>query len=148
MRPDPRIRPLPRRALPSVLAVALALLAGGCASTATTKGAGSFHGEQAIVASTVSDFQSAARNRDASKLCKQLLDPALTAQLHDSGGGCTHVLGNQLNTIENYDLTIESIEVSGTTATARVKSISNGNTHFDTLKLTKVGSAWRVSGLG
>lgn len=135
---------------PSLLApvAVLSLVAAGCGTTSTTKSLTHLHGEQAAVASTISSFQSAAQSRDTGKLCKQILAPALAAKLRDGGGGCTHVVGNQLNTIENYDLTIESITVTGASAAARVKSISDGKTHFDTLLLTKVGSSWRLSGLG
>ena len=112
-----------------------------------TKSATSFSGEAAVVANAINSFQSAAQSRDTSKLCNQILAPSLVTKLKDSGGGCTHVIGNQLNAVENYDLTIESITVSGNAAQARVKSISAGKSHFDTLLLTKVGNGWRISGL-
>jgi hypothetical protein len=124
-------------------AVALA----GC-GTVATKSATTFTGEAASVQDAINSFQSAAQSRDTSKLCKQILAPALAAKLKDSGGGCTHVIGNQLNAVDSYDLTIVSITVNGTSAQARVKTKSNGKDHFDTLLLTKVGTNWRVSGLG
>jgi hypothetical protein len=137
-----------RRSPVAALLPAALLLAvlSGC-GTVPTKSATSFTGESAAVANAINSFQSAAQSRDKSKLCNQILAPSLAAKLKDSGGGCTHVIGNQLNTVENYDLTIESITVSGNSAQARVKSISNGKTHFDTLLLTKVGNSWRISGL-
>jgi hypothetical protein len=119
----------------------------GC-GTVPTKQSTTFKGEAASVADAISSFQSAAQSRDSSKLCKQILAPALAAKLKDSGGGCTHVLDKQLKAVENYDLTVESVTVNGTSAQARVKSISAGKTHFDTLLLTKVGNSWRLSGLG
>lgn len=139
-----------RRSLTAVaLPAALLLVLGGCGTTATTKSARTFTGEAASVQDVINSFQSAARNRDNSKMCNQILAPALTAKLRDSGGGCTHVVGNQLNAVDNYDLTIESITVNGTSAQARVKSQSNGNkSHFDTLLFEKVGTSWRISGLG
>ena len=106
-------------------ALALAVLSG--CGTVPTKSATSFTGESAAVANAINSFQSAAQSRDTSKLCNQILVPSLVAKLKDSGGGCTHVIGNQLNTVENYDLTIESITVNGNSAQARVKSISNFN---------------------
>ena len=142
-----RRSPVARRGVVAA-ALATALLAAGCGSTGTAKTAKTFSGEEASVASTIGAFQSDAQSRDGGKLCKDVLDPALAAKLKDSGGGCSHVVGNQLNTIENYDLTVESVSVTGTTATARVRTISNGKTHFDTLQLTKVGNSWRLSGLG
>jgi hypothetical protein len=131
-------------ALPAVLVLAVL---SGCGTTGT-KSTTRFTGAQGSVANVISAFQSAAQSRDTSKLCKQILAPALAAKLKDSGGGCTHVVGNQLNAVQSYDLTIESITIKGTTAQARVKSISNRKSHFDTLLLTKVGSSWRLAGLG
>lgn len=135
----------PRRIVIAALIGAGAL--AGC-GTVATKSATTFTGEAASVQDAINSFQSAAQNRDNSKLCKQILAPALASKLKNSGGGCTHVVGDQLNVVDNYDLTIESITVNGTSAQARVKSQSNGKDHFDTLLLTKVGSSWRISGLG
>lgn len=141
--------PRGRRSPLAVLLPAALLVAAlsGC-GTVSTKSSTTFTGESASVADAVNSFQSAAQSRDTSKLCNQILAPALAAKLKDSGGGCTHVIGNQLNAVENYNLTIESITVNGTSAQARVKSISDGKDHFDTLLLTKVGTSWRLSGLG
>jgi hypothetical protein len=136
--------------IPALVGAALAAaILAGCGTSTTTSSSTHFSGAQGAVADTISSFQSAAKKRDATKLCDQILAPALAAKLKDSGGGCKHVVGNQLNTISNYTLTIESIAPASptTTASARVKSISNGKDHFDTLLLTKVGNGWRVSGL-
>jgi hypothetical protein len=140
-----------RLRIPALLGASLAAaLVAGCGTSTTTSPSAHFAGPAAAVADAISALQSAAKNRDATKLCNQILAPALAAKLKDSGGGCKHVVGNQLNTISNNTLTIESISPASptTTASARVKSISNGKTHFDTLLLTKVGNSWRLSGLG
>jgi hypothetical protein len=137
-----------RSPVAAILPVALVLAALSGCGTVPTKSSTTFTGESALVANAINSFQSAAQSRDTSKLCKQVFAPALAAKLKDSGGGCTHVVGHQLNAVENYDLTIESITVNGNSAQARVKSISNGKSHFDTLLLTKVGNSWRLSGLG
>jgi hypothetical protein len=141
----PRARRTP---LAAFLPAALLLAALTGCGTVGTKQSTTFTGESASVAEAISSFQSAAQSRDSGKLCKQIFAPALTAKLKDNGGGCTHVIDNQLKAVENYDLTVESITVKGTSAQARVKSISDGKTHFDTLLLTKVGNSWRLSGLG
>jgi Putative lumazine-binding len=133
------------RLLTTTLLGAAAL--AGC-GTVAPRSATTVTGESASVQDAINSFQSAAQSRDTSKLCKQILAPALAAKLKDSGGGCTHVIGNQLDEVDNYNLTIESITVNGTSAHARVKSTSNGKDHFDNLLLTKVGSSWRIAGLG
>jgi hypothetical protein len=138
-----------RSPVAALLPAALLLAALSGCGTVPTKTSTTFTGESAAVAQAINTFQSAAQSRDTSKLCNQILAPALVAKLKDSGGGCTHVVGNQLNAVSNYTLTIESISPANptTTASARVKSISNGRNHFDTLLLEKVGNSWRVSGL-
>jgi hypothetical protein len=137
-----------RSQLVALLPVALLLaVLSGCGNV-PTKSSTTFTGESASVADAINSFQSAAQSRDNSKLCTQVFAPELAAKLRNSGGGCTHVVGDQLKAVENYNLTIESITVNGNSAQARVKSISDGKTHFDTLLLTKVGTSWRLSGLG
>ena len=71
----------------------------------------------------------------------------LTARLR-SAGGCEAVLKNQLHEIDALNMTIESINVSGTNtrALARVKSTYSGKSRITTLTLVKEGSRWKISG--
>ena len=56
-------------------------------------------------------------------------------------------LKNQLGAIDNYELTVESIAVHGTSATARVKSTWSGKRRTTTMGLVKEGGAWRIATL-
>lgn len=124
---------------------ALTLAAGlaACGETASTSG---FKGESHNVAQTVSNFQSDASANNQKKLCENDLTATLTARLH-SAGGCQAVLKEQLHEIDALSLTIESIAVNGTTATAHVKSTYSGKNRISTLTLVKEGSHWKISGV-
>ena len=132
------------RQLPSGLC-ALALSAGlaACGETASTSG---FKGESHNVAQTVSNFQSDASSNDQKKLCENDLAASLTSSLH-SPGGCQAVLKEQLHEIDALSLTIESIAVNGTHATAHVKSTYSGKNRISTLTLVKEGPHWKISGV-
>jgi hypothetical protein len=124
---------------------ALALTAGlaACGETASTSG---FNGESHNVAQTVSNFQSDASTNDQKKLCESDLAATLTARLR-SAGGCQAVLKEQLREIDSPSLTIESIAVNGTSATAHVKSTYSGKSRISMLTLVKEGSHWKISGV-
>lgn len=114
-----------------------------CGETAST---GNFKGESHNVAQTVANFQSDATASDQKKLCENDLTAALTARLH-SAGGCQTVLKNQLHEIDALNMTIESIAVNGSAASARVKSTYAGKSRITTITLVKEGSRWKISGV-
>jgi hypothetical protein len=124
---------------------ALALTAGlaACGETASTSG---FKGESHEIAQTVSNFQGDASANDQKKLCENDLAAPLTAKLR-AAGGCQAVLKEQLREIDALGLTIESIAVNGSAATAHVKSTYSGKSHISTLTLVKEGSRWKISGV-
>jgi hypothetical protein len=126
-------------------ACALVLAAGlvACGETASTS---NFKGESHNVAQTVSDLQADASASDQKKLCEKDLAATLTARLNSSGG-CQAVLKKQLHEIDSLNMTIESVAVSGTNATARVKSTYSGKSRIATLTLVKEGSRWKISGV-
>jgi ribonuclease HI len=139
-----RARLLPASA--GALLAALGLAACGTATVSTSQ----LHGDSKAVAQTISDFQHDAQNRDQTKLCNNDLASTVVARLKATGGSCTTVISNQLKEVDNGDLTLASsnaIAVTGTTATARVKTTSANKIRFDTLTLVKEGTRWKVSGL-
>jgi Putative lumazine-binding len=132
----------PRNLASGLCALALAAGPAACGETASTS---NFKGESHNVAQTVSDFQSDATASNQQKLCQNDLAAALTARLQ-TADGCQTVLKNQLHEIDALNMTIESIAVSGTSATAHVKSTYSGKNHITTLTLVKEGSRWKISG--
>ncbi|MGN6372413.1 MAG: nuclear transport factor 2 family protein [Solirubrobacteraceae bacterium] len=127
-------------ALPLALACASTLAA--CGETVSTSG---FKGESRQVAETVSDFQKNATASDEQKLCANDLARTLTKRL-SAVGGCQAAIKQQLGQVDALNLTVESIAVSGATATARVKSTWAGKNRTSTLSLVKEGKRWKISG--
>ncbi len=128
-------------------------MAGLCAGAATlglaacgeTASTSKFTGERHSVAQTISNFQTDATASDQKKLCENDLSSTLTARLKRAGG-CQAVLKNQLHELDTLNLTIESIAVKGTTASARVKSTWSGKLRVTTLTLVKEDARWKISG--
>jgi hypothetical protein len=132
-----------RRLAGGVCALALAAGLAACGETASTS---NFKGESHNVAQTVSDLQADATAADQKKLCEKDLAATLTARLNGAGG-CQAVLKKQLHEIDSLNMTIESVAVSATNATARVKSTYSGKSRITTLTLVKEGSRWKISGV-
>jgi hypothetical protein len=128
---------------PAAVATAIVLAAamGACGETASTS---SFKGESHNVAQTIADFQSDVTAREQKKLCQNDLAATVTARLARAGG-CQAALKKQLLQIDAPGLTIESIAVKGTTASASVKSTYSGKSRIATLTLVKEGSRWKIS---
>ncbi len=123
----------------------LALASGisACGETASTS---NFKGESHNVAQTVADFESDATSLDQKKVCEDDLAAALRTSL-SRYGGCQAVLKSQLRAIDALTMSIESIAVNGTKASARVKSTYSGKSRVTTLLLVREGSKWKVSGV-
>jgi hypothetical protein len=108
-----------------------------------------FKGDQKAVAQTVEDLQKASKKRDEGKICTDLLAPALVTKIKTaSSGSCESVLKDALSDVDTFELTVEKVAISGTTATATVKSDTGKGDRIDTLTLVKVGNAWKISELG
>ena len=126
---------------------ALALTVGlsACGSTVSTT---KFKGEQREVAQVISNLQSDVRAADQQKICSNDLAASVVAPLNATPGGCKQALKNQLTEIDNFDATVESVQIAGTgskhTATARVKSIYNGKNRVATVSLVNEGGKWKI----
>jgi hypothetical protein len=132
-------------------ALIVLLIAGGLAGCGqTSNSAGNFKGEQARVAAAVDSLSSAASSHDTTKICTKILAPAVSDKLKAAGGSCTSVVGKQLDTVDTFNVSVQSVTVTGTTAQARVKSTSNGKDHTDTLNLVRLPAdgTWRIASLG
>ncbi len=136
----------PRALVCCIAAIPLAAALSGCATSGSTS-TKNFSGESQAVAQTVSNFASDAQSRNTTKLCESDLAGTLVAQLEAGGAKCKDVMTHQLPEVDDFTLTIESINIDGKMATARVKDVNSGKDHFDTLKLVKDGGEWKISGL-
>jgi len=124
---------------PLLLALAIGLIA--CGEEVSTS---SFKGEQAEVAKRISDFQSDATKGETKSICQNDLTAALRTRLKGSSE-CEKAIKDQLAEIDTFTLSIESIAIKGTSASAQVKSTYSGKTKSHTLELLKEGQNWKIS---
>jgi hypothetical protein len=136
------------RPLLPLAAVALIAVAG-CAGTSTNKDStDKFKGDQRLVANAVEDFESAASKGDQSKVCRESLAKALVAQYAQRGGTCERAVDAALKDTDSFGLTVESVAIDGTSATARVKADRGDHDVMQTIGLVKQGQDWRISRFG
>ncbi|HUB36494.1 MAG TPA: nuclear transport factor 2 family protein [Solirubrobacteraceae bacterium] len=136
-------RPTFGGALTGALAVSLALGLGGC-GTSTTSTSG-FKGEQHAVAQTIANLQSHGTALEAKKVCSQDLASTVVKPLNRATGGCVKAIEKQLKQVDSFEVTVESVKVSGATASAQVKSVHEGKQAISTVDLVKEGGRWRIS---
>ncbi len=137
---------LPRTtvALLCVPPLATGLAACGATSSVSTS---AFKGEQQQVAKAVAHLQSHATALEAKKICSEDLAAAAVARLNASKG-CKQAIESQLKEIDSFETTVQSVQINGATATARVKSVDAGKKTVQTVTFAKEGGKWRISGLG
>ena len=128
--------------LGAIAAVAVA----GCAAQTTSKdSSGKFRGEQRLVANTIEDFESASSKGDQNQICRDLLAKSLVATYAKRGGTCEHAVDGALKDTDSFGLTVESVRISDTDATARVKADRGKKDVIRTINLVKEGPGWRIS---
>lgn len=135
------------RALPPA-ALALAVMAAGCASSGSNDSTADFRGEQRLVATTVEDLQSAAVDGDEGKICRELLATSVADPLARGGRTCQQTVEDALKDADSSDLTVRSVRVDGTRATAAVKEERGKEDRVSTVRLVKEGGRWRIATLG
>ena len=128
-----------------VLLLAAAGIATGC-GTAGSNSSSDFTGSKKDVAKTVEDLESASRRSDEAKICRDLLAASLIDALRTGGKSCDSAVSDALDDADTFDLTVKSVSVTGTNATAVVDSKEKSAN--DTFKLEKVGGRWKISSFG
>lgn len=126
------------------VAASLATLFAACGSTVST---GNYKGASKAVAERISDFQSNIVAGEEKKLCSRDLASAVQARLRAAGSSCVPALKKQLGAIDDYEISIASIAVHGTSASARVKSTWSGKQRTTTMQLVKEGNSWKIAAL-
>jgi hypothetical protein len=130
----------------AVLGATLGLVACGQAKDS----AGDFQGEQRNVADVVEKLQTEGRNRNAGRICNDLLAPALVRRIEaqNQGARCADVLDPNLNDTDAFELQVEKVTITGPRATVDVTSEAGDDTRTDQLTLQKVGADWKIATLG
>jgi hypothetical protein len=132
-----------------VLVVLASMLLMGCTQSSTSNdSSGKFRGDQRLVANAIEDFQSAAGNGDQGKVCRDLLAQSLRARLSRGPGGCLATVDAALKDADTFELTVQSVRITGGKATARVQEDTGDRTRTVTLGLVKEGPGWKLAELG
>jgi len=129
-------------------ALVLALAAGGCSvGGSSTASNGGFTGTRGEVAQTLNTFSSDASSNNATDICANVLGKAALARIAKIGT-CKTIITNQLKTIDDFTLTVESIDLHGATATAHVQTPRNGTKVTQPITLRRETAGWRIDSLG
>jgi hypothetical protein len=133
-----------KRVLTLLCAPLLVLGVSACGSA--TVSTSSFKGEDKAVAQAVANLQSNATAGEEQKICAADLAAPIVTRL---GGkkGCEAAIKHQLTEVDSFEVTVESVQVTGAMATASVKSIKSGKTSLHTLTLVKESGKWKTSSL-
>jgi hypothetical protein len=128
------------------LGAIVAVSVAGCTSQPTSDdSSGKFRGEQRLVANTIEDFESAASKGDQDQICRDLLAKPLVATYAKRGGTCESAVDGALKDTDSFGLTVESVRITDTDATARVKADRGKKDVLRTMTLVKEGPGWRIS---
>jgi hypothetical protein len=104
--------------------------------------------DQQRVRQTVTDFGRAVRKGDFAHICTQLFAARLVEQLRQVNLPCEQALRRSWGSRRDPQLTVGTVNVDGTTASAQVRTSAVGEAPSqDTLQLVKVDGHWRISAL-
>ena len=128
------------------LLVVLGVLAlAGCGAQSQPSSAEKFQGEERAVAQKIEDLQEAGESRKPEDICSQILSRTLVTQLEAAGADCTDEMEKAIDDADDYDLNVQKVTVSGSTATATVKRGDDGPT--ETMEFSKENGQWRATSL-
>ena len=136
------------RTLLPTAALAAVAIAGCTTQTTSDDSSGKFTGDQRLVANTIEDFESAASKGDQDQICRELLAKPLIATYAKRGGTCEKAVDDALKDTDSFGLTVESVRITDTDATARVKADRGKKDIIQTMSLVKEGPGWRISAFG
>ena len=128
----------------SLVLALLVLPLAGCTAAQTSKS--QFKGEAGKVAAVVDDLAQAGRTGNAKKICADILARQLVAELKSAGGDCETEMKAAIQDASDYDLKVDSVKVTGGSATARVQQGDKGK--VATFSFIKEKGDWRASALG
>jgi putative lumazine-binding protein len=124
--------------------IALLLCPTALAACGTTASSAGFKGTEHDVAQTVVNLQSDITSGEEKKLCGTDLAASVVSSLGGKSA-CEATLKNQIAEIDNTELEVESVQVTGSTATAKVKSIYSGKRrNGGIVSLVSEGGKWKI----
>ena len=128
-------------ALPALFLLSLT----GCGAAADS--AEDFKGEERAVAEVIETLQTAGERRDATQICNEILAADLKRRLEAGAGNCLDEIKDAVDEAEDTELTVKNVQVSGTTATAKVLGRDGERDRLSSLELRKESGRWRLTSL-
>ena len=128
------------------LAALLASVAlAGCGAQAEQSSAEKFQGEDRAVAQKIEDLQDAGEGRKPEDICSEILASSLVRQLEAAGVKCADEMKKAIDDADDFDLDVQKVTVSGSTATADVRRGDDGPTV--TMEFATENGQWRATSL-
>ena len=128
------------------LLILLGVLAlAGCGAQAESSSAEKFQGDERAVAQKVEDLQEAGEERNPEDICSEILSRSLVQQLEAAGVDCREEMEKAIDDADDYELDVQDVTISGSTATARVRRGRDGPT--ETMEFAKQNGQWRATSL-
>jgi hypothetical protein len=130
--------------VPSLVAAAAL---GGCtqATTTSTKG---FSGQEKAVAQAVADLSSNGSRKKAAAICANVLAASLRQQITAAGSSCPTEMRKAIDDADDFNLKVDSVQVNGSKATAKVKGTNRGKDVIRTFSFVREAGGWRISDFG
>lgn len=126
---------------PLVLLALLTVALGGCGDRTPS--------DEEQVRDVLATFARSVEKRDYQRLCDDVFSPKLLDGLQGIGLPCEVALRNSLGEVKEPRLTVGAVNVSGSRATAEVRTSAAGQEpSSDKVELERVDGKWRVSALG
>jgi hypothetical protein len=121
------------------------LVLAGCGAEAQPSSVDRFRGEERGVAQTVEDLQDAGDSGRAADICSDVLSPTLVEQIEEGGADCAAEMQKAIDDVDEFDLDVRDVTISGTSATAEVRRGDDGPT--ETMEFTRENGQWRATSL-
>jgi S-adenosylmethionine synthetase len=125
------------------LLIVAGLLLAGCGGEPSS--AEKFKGEEARIAAVIEDIQTAGERRDPEKMCRDLVSKALRDKLGEVGSSCDKEIEKALEDADAFDLEVEKVTVSGTTAEVAVRGEAGEAKRSATVSMVKEDGRWRAA---
>ena len=130
------------------LAIAAAAILGITGCTGGGSSAAEFDGGEQDVAEAIEDLQRAAQRREADDICRTLLAPELREEIESGGSKCGAEMKLAVEDVDEFEVEVQDVTITGTRATARVRTEEADDDKPRTFELVKQGPDWRIASFG
>ena len=133
----------------AILVLAASFALAGCTQSGSSSSSSKkFSGEKAKVADKIGDLESAGTSKKAADVCDDIVTTELRDKIAAGSRSCAQEMKDAMDDADSFDLNVDAVTISGTKATAIVKTDDRGKDVTRTFELTKQGSGWRISSFG